>query len=468
MDVAKRKAISKPVRAAAPAGWGSGESGVSGLLRLSTKDYLSVFRTESAAFLVACLYLLLEYVRPQSIYAPLSSLPVTRICLLAAAALVAIERAKDKRPIYGSQWGLLGLFMFVALASMFASGNPSAGTEKLYIIVTWYIAIYIIGGSVTSERRLVFFYALFLLFSFKMSQHGFRLWVMRGFSFAREGVNGAPGWFHNSGEVGIQMCIALPMALNFMRAGWDSWSPTKRALMSIVPITMIGTVVGSSSRGAVIGVGAAFLWMMFSASGHRWKLGAWLLVLAIGLHYLLPDQFVERFRYAGQDNSSTLRLAHWAFGWKVALEHPVLGIGLGNWLPVYSRYLQETGSNVQLQVQHNVFVEALSELGFAGLAVVCLIMISIFALNRKARIKAKSLGTNELVSLSHGLDAGMVGFLVSAQFVTVLYYPYLWIALALSISLHNVTHRLWIDQKRQLAPGVTGRKGQGPRAYRRR
>jgi hypothetical protein len=55
----------------------------------------------------------------------------------------------------------------------------------------------------------------------------------------------------------------------------------------------------------------------------------------------------------------------------------------------------------------------------------------------------------------------MIGFLVSAQFVTVLYYPYLWIAVALTVALHNVA------TKRALADGVPSATPAG-RATRRR
>ena len=40
--------------------------------------------------------------------------------------------------------------------------------------------------------------------------------------------------------------------------------------------------------------------------------------------------------------------------------------------------------------------------------------------------------------MAHGLDAGLVGFLVAGFFVTVLYYPFFWIQMTMTVSLFSV------------------------------
>jgi O-antigen ligase len=422
------------------------------LLRLRPGAFVRTFLNESAAFAVCCAYLMFEYVRPQSIYSWLDGMPVTQVTLLLGLGLVAMERLRDKQPIYGSQWLLLGAYFGTAVISMLLGNYPIAENDKWILLLTWLMAIFIITGSVTSEKRLLLFLVCFLLFSFKMSQHGFRSWAGRGFTFAQEGVHGAPGWFHNSGEVGIQMCIFMPMMLYFMKAGWPYWSRATRVLVCVVPVTIVGTIIGSSSRGAVFGVLAAMSWIFLRADKRRALLATSVLAVALIVIAALPDEFGGRFTQIGQDSSSQLRLAHWAFGWHLAKEHPVLGVGLGNWIPAYREYLETTGSNVILQVSHNIFIEAVAELGFVGLGMLILIIGSCFVLNRRTRHYAGLVENDFLRLTSLGLDAGMIGFLVSAQFVTVLYYPYLWIHLAITIALHNVTCRTWHDRQENARP----------------
>jgi hypothetical protein len=43
--------------------------------------------------------------------------------------------------------------------------------------------------------------------------------------------------------------------------------------------------------------------------------------------------------------------------------------------------------------------------------------------------------------MAHGLDGALIGFLVGGFFVTVLYYPFFWINLAMTVALYNVTSK---------------------------
>jgi len=84
-------------------------------------------------------------------------------------------------------------------------------------------------------------------------------------------------------------------------------------------------------------------------------------------------------------------------------------------------------------------IQAGSELGFPGVFLVAALTVVTFVLNaRTRRLLEQRADSAFLRQIALGLDAGMIGYLVSAQFVTVLYYPYLWIGIALAVALHNV------------------------------
>jgi O-antigen ligase len=414
---------------------------VARLRRLDLAAYWQVFRSESFAFKMACIYLMIEYVRPQSIWTWLDVLPLGLISLAGGVAVVLASPAERSAKPYGSQMPLLIGLLCLIVVSIIASQYPAFGWGNLSLYVSWVMAYFLITRAVNNERRFMFFYALFLLFSFKMSQHGFKSWALSGFRFNKEGVSGAPGWFNNSGEVGIQMCIFLPMLLYFMDAGWASWGIARRAVMVIVAVTVIGTVVGSSSRGALIGSGVVLLWMLMRS---QYKVRGLLAVAAVGtiVALVLPPQFYGRLDQMGEDNSSQTRLQYWAYGWELMKQHPFLGVGYFNWFPTYSAHLIAIGETRRPEVCHNIFVQAGSELGFPGVAFLLAIIIATFVLNARTRkLLAQQPDAQFLNELALGLDAGMIGYLVSAQFVTVLYYPYLWIDLALVVALHNTVHR---------------------------
>jgi hypothetical protein len=57
--------------------------------------------------------------------------------------------------------------------------------------------------------------------------------------------------------------------------------------------------------------------------------------------------------------------------------------------------------------------------------------------------------------MAHGLDAALIGFLASGFFVTVLFYPFFWINLAMTVALYNAAlHKV---QQASFA-GATGRR----------
>jgi hypothetical protein len=65
-------------------------------------------------------------------------------------------------------------------------------------------------------------------------------------------------------------------------------------------------------------------------------------------------------------------------------------------------------------------------------------------LNARSRSRAKRAGPQGRLTyhLAIGFDGALIGYMVSGFFVTVLYYPYFWINLAMTVALNTVAKRL--------------------------
>jgi O-antigen ligase len=156
----------------------------------------------------------------------------------------------------------------------------------------------------------------------------------------------------------------------------------------------------------------------------------------------MPEQTYQRFTETGTDTdtSGTDRIELWSAGLRMGAEYPLSGVGLGNFVWVNTRiYGYRAGV-----VQHNVFIQALSETGVPGLLLFVAMLIGIFLANRQARrdLPANHEWTPWLRTVSYGLDAGAIGFASTAFFITVLYFPFFWIQLALSVSLARIAANL--------------------------
>ena len=88
---------------------------------------------------------------------------------------------------------------------------------------------------------------------------------------------------------------------------------------------------------------------------------------------------------------------------------------------------------------HNIFIKVGAELGYTGLICFLLMIVFVFIINSRTRKVAKKLENRFFQYLSYGLDAGLVGYLVAGLFVTVVYYPFFWVQMAMTVALHSIS-----------------------------
>jgi putative inorganic carbon (hco3(-)) transporter len=411
------------------------------LYAVRVKEIWAYMKTQDALFWLINIYLFMEYVRPQTLYPPIDVFPITKslLVLILGVFLLRHNLALVKNPLNK----LLFLFFVVILLSSVFALDPGVAYEKVPDFISWMVIFFLIINIVNTEKRFFVFMLAFLLYNFKMAQFSFINWVASGFGFIKIGSGGGPGWFQNSGEFGIQMCIFLSLSACFFFALKEYWPPWKKILFLFFPFIALTGTISSSSRGAVVGA-VCVLFFMFLKGKHRFKgLVALGVILAL-VYFFLPDEQLGRLQSSGDDNSSTTRLVYWERGRELVSRFPFLGVGYNNWLvaqeKIFGLYNQE--------LPHNIFIQCASELGYFGLMVFFLMIMYTFVNNFRTRKLAlqherekKGVNMRFLYYMAQGLDGALVGYLVSGFFVTVLYYPYFWINLAMTVSLNAITRK---------------------------
>jgi O-antigen ligase len=406
------------------------------LYSLNLKHIIKISYKEGLSFFLICIYLFFEYVRPQSIYKQIDIFPWVPF-IIGSTLIVGFVRGDFSTKTNCLIRNLLNIYAIIAILSIVVSHYAEFSVDNLRIFFDWYIIFFLIIKIVNNEKRFFIFFILFLLFSFKMSQHGFLSWVHRGFNYYGWGVTGAPGWFHNSGEVGIQMCMFTPLAVAFIVSIYRYINKFTFILTLLMPLTSIGTIIASSSRGAVLGLFGSGFWSVVRSRPKIFIIGLFcILFLYISVIYVMPDEFAQRFNTAGQDKTSLARMERWKHGLETLNKYPFLGIGLNAWHHYYSsNYTIEIAESLLV---HNIFIQCGSELGYSGLIVFAAMILSCFLITRKVRKLAMFHDDKFLSILSYGFDSALIGFLISGSFVTVLYYPFFWVHCALTTCLHTV------------------------------
>lgn len=393
------------------------------------------------SFYFSLLYLFIEYMRPQSMYESLVGFPLAQIAILGIIIAFVFE---GKAFINSSfQNTLLLLYLFWFLVSSIFAFNFDLAWQPLIDFLKIVIIYFLLTNILTDQRKLYVFLFVLLLLNFKYAQFAVRIWVRNGFYVdprgLHEGGGIGSGFFQNPNDLGVALNSVLGMSFylifydtkkifNWFKMRWFH-------LISIITFPL--AALATSSRGAVLAFGVACLGIWYKS---RRKIFTLVLLLIVAGSYtaLIPKDNWTRFQSMGTDEDRTgqSRRELWRSGVRMANEYPLTGVGPNNYIYV-NQEIYHSGLN---QVQHNVFVQAMSELGYPGLILFIVMIIGCFINHRKVRqiLNEKKMNNSFLYGLSHGLDICLIGFMTNGFFITVLYYPFFWVILVLSVSLLNI------------------------------
>jgi O-antigen ligase len=166
----------------------------------------------------------------------------------------------------------------------------------------------------------------------------------------------------------VELSAPLGFALLLFRA-WRREQITLLLLFTIVPL---GAVILSASRGGIIGLALEFALLAFLSRAHRIGrkqfLGAVAIALVAGsfLVWLGVSKAFQRFEQLTHEGiSQDSRVSIYRDTWRIFLDHPRTGTGLGTLVAVYPRYASFY-NGLTVDHAHNDYLELLAEMGIVG------------------------------------------------------------------------------------------------------
>lgn len=270
------------------------------------------------------------------------------------------------------------------------------------------------------------------------------LYVIREFQ-ASGGTNLRPGYVAgDSNYFATCVLLVLPMAVYFVRLKgprWQRWFCAASVLVILVAFTL------ASSRGGLVGLCVAVVYMVGRSGTSR--RGA-IVVAALLLPLLLispasPLSRMLRPNY-GDYVGAQIRRDFWQAGLKMILNHPITGIGLGNFT---GRSVTETQGVENFHgLACNTFLEVTAELGLPGLIAYCGVFGAAFSSAGRLRREGKKLDNAFFQCAGQAIQAGLLGFAGAALFVSAEYQKPFWIMVAVSACVSPVLR----DYKRRSEP----------------
>jgi putative inorganic carbon (HCO3(-)) transporter len=398
------------------------------------------FRKEHFSFWMICLYLVLQYFDPLRIYSALDVLPLDKVTI--GLALLSLPMDPHRGWVRDSTNVWISLFaMVIVIACVFAT-YPSISWDNWYNFFNWYVIYFVIINIVTTSERYFIFLAIFLLANFKLSFFGARTWASRGFGFATWGLEGPPGYFQNSSDFSSEMLMFAPIAFELALFVKPYVRRATYWFLMLGAITGAMSVLGASSRGSQVGLAVQGVWIAIQRKLNFKILLAIPLFAGIG-YALLPAAEKARFAGVGTDNTSIQRLAYWKAGLKMIENHPFLGVGYYNFSPVYASHATAKLWHGVAQLPHNIFIQVGTDAGLIGLGIFLMLIYRNIKLTREIRrvCREREDAPAFAPNIARGLMITTWGFVIAGQFNTVTYYPFLWINLALTVSLANIVRR---------------------------
>jgi len=195
---------------------------------------------------------------------------------------------------------------------------------------------------------------------------------------------------------------------------WQRW-------LGIVSVPVLFfAVLATQSRGGLLGIMAVFGVFAYRKLNNRFLFIALGLVAAIALYAIagISDRSSGGAAEEGLDASAQGRLYAWQAAWRMALEHPMTGVGIDNFYVNFFFYSPHwDGLN---HAVHSTWFGILAETGFAGFGVFVAIIILLLrqAFNSIGALNELPGAPAAIVATANAVFAGLIGTVVAGTFLT--------------------------------------------------
>jgi hypothetical protein len=388
------------------------------------------------SFTALFLFTVVLYARPADFYPSVATNSLALILGVVTVATFAISQFSldgtlTARP---SEVNLVLVFMLTGALSIPLAINPAIAWHEFSGTFIRCIAIFIVMVNVVrTEQRLKALMLLALVTGIWLSAgaiNDYRLGLMTVEGY-RAGGRGE-GIFGNSNDMALFLVTLIPFAIVFLI---QSRSTLLKLVFGGAAILMSLGISLTYSRSGFIG-------LLVATGFLAWKLGkkrrieiligggalvAILLALSPGYALRLASIVVPSLDPVGSSEAREGELFRSLY---IAIRHPLLGIGMGNYAPEMSYHALVT---------HNSYTQVGAEMGAAAL--VCYTLFLVKPLRKLAQIARDTCGAkvdSHFYYLAVGLQASLIGYMVSSFFASVAYLWYVYYLVAYAVCFRRI------------------------------
>jgi len=407
------------------------------------------------AFAGLFLFTLLLYVRPNEMFPEvLGTFPLSRIVAVVAVLAYLASQLGSGEPltILPTELKLLGVITLLGVVFAPVAAAPMDSVDLLLDMFIKVVIIFVLMVNVvTTRERLRSMMNLVVVCGTIFAALAIKSYLVGDFTVVEKkdvGVVGlriagaVGGFFGNPNDLATSLDLLLPLAVALALTS----KGLKRALYFGCGAILVGGVIVTFSRGGFLGLAAMGGVLLWKAGRQNRAVAALAFAVIFGVFVLaMPGGYAGRITSMfniGEDptGSSQARRDLLDRAVDVAIHHPLVGIGMGNF-HIYS---------IHEQVAHNSYLEIAAELGLAGLAAYLLLIFaplrSLRRIEHEIADQGPSVGANdprrnrtrETYLLCIAMQGVLFAYIVCSFFGSIQYQWFLYYPVAYAIVLRRI------------------------------
>lgn len=344
-------------------------------------------------------------------------------------------------------WGAMVLYMATTLASVIWAVDTTVAFAQASDLAKNLLIVYIIVETFDTQRSLrmaiwALIAAAALLAGLTVFQAVTKTYDNSYFGLAQapirqiaQDLNGqrSSGPIGDPNFYGLILAAIVPLAL---LRGRDERGLFLRFMAMACALLLTAGVVLTYSRGALV---ALLMMVLLYIPLARVRLSHLLVALVIlaPCTVLVPATYWQRVATlapGAADSSVQKRIGSQEVALAIFSDHPVLGVGAGNYNATYFPYAMRLNVPSAASYAHDFYVELLAENGLTGMltfAAAMFLAISLALRRRRAASRSRDLATEGLVT---ACLLSLSTYLIGIAFLPAAYPRYLWVLLGLTMS----------------------------------
>jgi len=318
--------------------------------------------------------------------APVNGDAVLAILILAYFIKLAADRssrekfAKGLKDFFTHSLGIsMALLIFIMFCSVLYSMDMKMAIKESARFTTYIILYFIIKYEITGEKvkeNIINLYFLVCFIVFARGIFEFSSAMIKTGAFVYTWELRAASTLENVNNLGTFAIMSLFPAISLF-LGEKTWK--KKSFYGLIAFMAFANIIVSFSRNALLGFMIGCVLMAFVYS-YKFIIA---FIVTGGVALMVPMTRTRILQLADMTQNES-RIKVWKTAVYMIKDHPLLGVGNGNFYTEYGGYIEKhpeltnTYDYMQVYHPHNIFLKIQSELGILGTLAFIGIIVSVF------------------------------------------------------------------------------------------